>query len=469
MLGLVVISTCSAILAGLFVKKILDWTSVEAQITWSEFLIGSLIISIIVAPATCYIGWKVARSNNLSFNEYWNGWEVEAIEEVTVCTRDGPCTHEYSCDPYLVMETYSCNCDDDGCDTCTRLVTKYHDCPYATHEYDYLISTTLGKYSVGSNHFANNPKKWRPGKAIPSGIPKGPPKLWKECKARIKAGNPGPVTKRAVYDNYILASEQTILKQYSDLVDQYKADNLLPAVVHNVHTWYLADKVSFVGFAPENEKEWQETLMYFNASLGTELQGDLHLVITQDGAIGSNPDAYLIALKAYWQNEEDWGDDAISKNSIIVVLGTEDGQTVSWARAVTGMPLGNEELLLAVRNKLKGVNLTPSDVLGKVEGEFYTRESDGKLKVRGIGEGGVLRRIVWGLDEPTTSYERISMTGEDEDDAGRGFLYLDTEIQPKKGQKTTIVVVTFIMSMLVWTVFAFIGESRRRGSYSSSW
>jgi hypothetical protein len=470
MFGLIVLSVGAALVAGLVVKLALDSSRGELLISWTELGIGMAIISLIVAPLTSRIGWSIAKRDLLSYNEYRNGWETRVVEQEIACSRDGPCIHTYQCDPYR-CNPRDCNCrclsrDENGyctsrgCDTCWD--TCHHDCPYATHEFNYIVVTTVGNFTIGDHHFAAFPVEWRPGGGIPGDVPRGAPRFWLDAKARIDAGLPGPVTKRARYDNYILASERTILKQHSDMIEQYLDAEALPPVHQRIYDFYYADKASFVGFTPGDAEAWQTVLMGFNAALGSELGGDLHLVIAQDPTISSNPDAYTLALKAYWQSSDVWGDDCLSKNGILVVIGTGDGQTVSWARAETGMPLGNEQMRVAIRNALEGVDLAPQSVLGKVEGEFYVREQDGKLAVHGIGDGGALRTILWGLDDPETKFVPVSMTADDPGDVAGGFLYLDSEIQPKPGQRAAIVVAAFIFSSIVWVVLALVGERRRR-------
>ena len=470
MLLLTALSVAAALVAGLIVKAVLDRSGGDRRITRTELLIGMGIISLFVAPLASWAGWSIARKSLLSFRQYTNGWETEAVEEVLTCSRDGPCIHEYDCDPYR-CEPHDCNCrctarDEAGqctsksCETCWNTCT--HDCPYATQEFTYTVGTTIGDYTIGAHHFAEFPVEWRAGSGFPEDVPRGAPRFWLEAKARIDAGSPGPATKRVWYDNYILASERTILKQYSSMIDDYREADLLPPVPRRVHDFYFADKVSFVGFAPGDEAAWQTALMTLNAALGSELEGDLHLVIVQDARVSSNPDAYILALKAYWQDSSVWGDDCLSKNGIVAVLGTRDSETVSWARAETGMPLGNERLRVAIRSELDGVELTPRAVLGDVRGGFYTRGKDGERQVRSMGQGGALRTILWGLDDPATRFVQTSMTGDEAGSAGGGFLYLGSEIQPRAGQKVGIVVVTFFLSCFVWVVFAFAGGRRRR-------
>lgn len=465
MFTLVAVAVLLAIVAGLIVKFALDWMESEMRVTWTEFAIVAVVVTVVVAPLTGWAGWSIAKGNVLSFNEYWNGWELAATVQETVCTRDGWCSYEYSCDPYTVTESYSCG--EDNKETCYRTVTKYHDCPYATAEYTYSVATTLGDYVIDNHVFAENPVEWRAGSGIPAGVQRGPSAFWLEAKTRCDAGRPGPVTKRMTYDNFILASDKTILRQYSDMIEAYKAQGLLPPVQAGIDGLYYALKVQFVDYQPSDPIAWQMALMYLDAALGTELQGDLHLVIVQNDTVSVNPDAYIIALKAYWQDPALWGDNAISKNSIIVAIGT-DGQTVGWARATTGMPLGNEHMTVAIRNNLKGVELTPEAVLGSVKGELYVKTYDDgsqKTKVRGIGESGALRRILWGLDDPQTKFVRVSMTANDPGDVGGGFLYLDSEIEPTGGQKAVTVIAAFLLSCIGWVVAAAVGEEGRRRYY----
>jgi hypothetical protein len=458
MLGLMILSVLAALIAGLSVKLALDRLRRPMQITWKELWIGMAIVSVAVAPLACWAGWSMARANVLSFEEYRNGWELEAVEEIVPCEVNGRCRYVYECHCRDVCRSR----DADG--DCTHWDEECDECPYFNFERNVYIRTTLGDFPIA----------WLAPEAYlverkTSGMPPGfgpddytVPQFWLDCQARVESGRPGPVTKRTRYDNYILASDRTILKQHSGMIDHYWEARLLPPIQFATYDHYHADKVSFVGQRAEDERAWQTALSYLNAALGCELRGDLHLVILRDPDGVVDPDAYALALKAHWQNPDVWGDDCLGHNGIVVVLGTADGETVAWARAQTGMPLGNEHLMVAIRNELPGAPLTPESVIGPVRGAFYTRESDGELTVRGTGESGALRRILWGLDDPQTRFVRVSMTANDPDDVGGGFLYLDSEIQPKAGQKLAIVMVTFLLTSMVWVVAAFAGEKRRR-------
>lgn len=456
MLAVVAISVVCAAFAGLVVKWYLDHTDHQLEITWLEFGLGMLAAVFVVAPLTAWLGWKIAVNSLVDYREYWNGWETAAIAEPIRCTRDGPCAHEYDCDPYIVMVSYSCNCDDKGnCSTCTRPETRYHDCPYVTVETNYSIDTTLGGYSINTHRFPENPQasRWRASHSIPEHVIRragaGEPPFWTAAKARLDSGAPGPVCKRMSYENYILASERTILKQYSGDVQKFRDAGLFPELTHDVYDFYLADKAYFVGWKPDDPRAWQSSLRYLNAALGTEFEGDLHLVIAQSDAVAGNPDAYVNALRAHWHDTERYGRDAFAKNAIAVVVGTNDGVSIEWARAFTGMPIGNEALTTAVRNELK-----------KTELDFE----------KFIGAGSVLRKILWGIGNPDTRFQRISMAARDETDKGSGYLYLRDEIQPTTGQLVVIGIVVFILCGGLWLAAAVVGErmshgSRSRGSF----
>ncbi len=468
MLGLVLIVGMITAVVGLVVKYFLDLSDTEQEITWLEYGLALGVILTVMLPLTVKVGWDMAKEANLSFNEYWNGWELQAVAQPITCTRDGPCAWEYSCDPYYVLVTYSCNCDKNGCDVCTRLERRTHDCPYVKVETTYVVKTTLEDFVIAKHRLPDDPNShlWRdrnipPGVMDAAGV--GAPQFWLEAQARCDSGNPGPVTVRRQYDNYLLAADQTILNQYSADIEMYLKAGLLPPVANTVKDFYLAEKVSFVGYKPSDPAAWQQAIGYLNAGLGNELQGDLHLVIVQNDAISLNPDSYLFAIKAYWQDKNVWGDNTLSKNGIIVVLGTNDGESVAWARSITGMPVGNEYLIeyLNHPSTWSGVSLTPEAVLGEVHGQYHL-SVENELEVRALHGSGVLEDALWGISNPLTGFQRVSMTSEESGDVGPGFTYWASQIQPTGGQKWTIGVVAFFVSLLAWVAVALLGERYRR-------
>ncbi len=454
MVILVLLTVIMAGLAGLAMKKILEMQHARGQISWREFYIG-MAATPVLAVLVAWAGWSMARHSNMTFSEYWNGWETAAVKTSIICKEDGRCRWDYDCHPYIVMVSYSCNCDkNNNCSTCYRPETRYHSCPYVAQEYNYSVQSTLGSFQIASNVFPDDPQRHRwpeePRQVIPqyvisqAGV--GDPPYWLEVKRRMDANAPGPVSMKHDYPNYILASERTLMKQYSSDIEDYRKANVLPDLPKKIQGFYTTDKIRFVGFVPVDVMQWKRNLEYLNAALGSQLQGDLMVVIVKNALVSGNPDRYVLALKAYWQDKVSQGHEALPKNALVIAMGTDDGQTVSWSRGFTAMPMGNEKLTVTLRDGLKGLLLKPEAILGPA---FSFRDVHGIHYPPEGTTAAALPSLLWGRDDPTTKFQRISMSGKD---GNGGFLYLKGEIQPTSGQTWAIAIVTFLFCMLVWVV-----------------
>lgn len=462
-----------AILAGLGVKLILTKRGGQEQITNSEFLIGVLVIILVIAPLVGYFGWELARANQVTYNEYWNGWETAAERTDYRCTEDGPCNWTYDCHPYLVYVHRSCtNSNGKGTHECGGYETRYHQCPYVNIESTYNVDTTLGSYTISAHRFPDNPQahRWDNGERIPEGVISragtGIPKFWDEVWQRVSAGTPGPATTRKEYKNYILASDKTILKQHSSDIGRYQKQGLLPPVVSSVSGYYDADKVHFVGYRTQNTAVWQHLLQRLNAALGKERQGDVQIVVVESDVVSIDPDTYALALKASWQDMKIFGKDAFSKNGIGIIIGTKDGNTVAWARAFTGMPLGNEQMVVALQSALKGQPLDPVVILGQIDTTSVVSKSSNRvsLSISKTSHSGIIAPILWGDNDKSLRFTRLGMTGKGSGQ-GSGFLYLYSEISPTDEQRWWIAITTFLLACMFWVAAAvfdmsFTGRSR---------
>lgn len=451
---------------GYGIKYFLDYRESEYRITPVEYIAGALICGLLVVPLTLHFGTKWAKASKLTYYEFWGGFEREAQWDKTACSKDGGCQNSYNCDPYTHTHTRSVpNADGKGSHLETYTETHYHHCPYVDQEWTFRVDTTLGDYTVAAGWFPDNPEAHRwTGKGWErhglSGFHSGIPQVWAEAKARIDSGYPGGAQAVKTYDNYILASQRSILKRYGKLADGYLKQGLLPKPVSDTVNEYQANKVYFVGTAPENRAEWQEAALRFTGALGTEKQGDLHLVIVNDARV-QDEDDYINGLMAYWQGKQ-LGKHAVSKNAVVVVLGTHDGKYVAWARAATGMPRGNEAFTLEVKNKLSTgkVALDPIVILGKPK--VTHMEVFGKKKAVVTHTSSVLEQVVWG----DKGFTRLSMTCNDPDEKCVGFKYLKNEIQPSSGQKFVMLLVALLLSLLIWSVFVALGPvSYARSEY----
>lgn len=439
------------------------------QVSIVPVLISFALLSFGVNPLVYHVGSEISKTQASTFNEYWNGYETAAMKDVRECAYNGSCHHTYSCDPYTVPVTST---DSKGNVTITY-ETRWNSCPVSTQETSYYIHSTIDKKNpfVVARNLMTGPEYRAHERTIPGGR-QGDPALWTEAKARIESGNPGPVTAVKDYQNYILASQDDLYENYSDRIEDLQEDNLLPAPSSGVHSLYQATKAYKVGNANVPLfGDYVTDLSYLNGAIGGELYGDLHVVFAPEDIEGGKDD-YANAVLAYWQSEE-LKRNAISKNSIIVVIGaSKDGQKVSWAKAMTGMPIGNEGLLVQIASDLKDKPLD-KNLLGRPSYDI------GAKSVR--HSEGVLENILWGVNK----FERVSMSANEEDDKGAGFMYLRDQLKPSGWAVFWISFVNLLIGGLVLfgamlllasetlpsTVFSWKGsksESSRYAGYSSS-
>lgn len=384
-------------------------------------LMGAIVICGI-NPAVYNAGKNIYQNQTSKFNEYWNGFETAAYANETTCVKDGSCRNTYQCDPYLVTVMHTTTVPDGKGGTTTQsypvVETHYHDCPYSTQETSYYVDSTIETFTIARSVMTGEPFRAYE-RSIPGGR-QGAPQAWVEAKNRVDAGKPGPVTVVKPYKNYILASQDEFFEKYSDQVDSLKEKNLLPTPANGTYLSYYADKAYRVGdvnLAPDAFIKFKTDLAYLNGAMGDDLQGDLHVVFVASD-VETGKDDYLNALMAYWQSEE-LERNALSKNAVVVVLGiSEDGKKVDWAKAETGMPIGNEALFTAIASKMKDAPVD-ENLLGRPSYNISTGEI--------VHSKGLLETVLWG----ESGFERVSMTANEEGDNGTGFEYLLAGMNPE--------------------------------------
>ncbi len=417
----------------------------ELQISLRELILGT-IISVTVLLLFSPLTERLIINNRTKYYEFWNGYETAAIDSQTKCERDGQCTYTYNCDAYWATETYYTYDEDGNSESHTRIVRKYHKCPHVQVEHRYSIQTTLGTTKIDGTYADQDRKPWRNGESDVHAVPLGAPEFWKQAKARIEAGRNGGVTEVHTYKNFLLASDQTILKSYSDDVEYYKSKNLLPDHTRNykdpIYLYYLADKFRPVQLAV-NTVEWNEYLNRLNGYLGKELQGDVHMVAVNAETIDSR-DRYSQSVFAYWKSDA-FGKRALSKNTIGIVVGVESG-IVKWARATSGMPVGNEALLLDIQNQLVDNEFNPDKVIGIPRGT-------GKQFSPG---DGTLAQVLWGKNK----FVRPCMECIEENQDG--YRYLRVDISISGSQRFWIIFFGTIISIVIWSIFLYVDDRYMR-------
>ncbi len=451
--GLIIASVVGGIIFGaMFLLK--D----EFKLTTKEIpiLAGVLIVLVIVTSA---IGYRVAVNNNLTYHEFWGGFEVNVSQQVYYCHESntdggstGGCAHYYNGDSYQVwVQSESCHTDKKGREHChdtSHWETRYRQIPYTSIETSYIVNTTLGDFTIGSHWLPSDPQAYRVEprhswmESIPSDLPYGIPSFWLGAKARIASGNPGPVTVEKNYQNYILASQDTILHKYSPWIAKFQKENLLPDINHSVYDFYYLNRVYAVGSVNLGDvNAWQASMNKFDAAMGATLQGNLYLVVVPASAI-SDPHQYVMSLAAYWQSKK-FGKYALSKNGVIVVVGTNNNKTVAWAVATTGMPGGNAMMLLDIQNELKGVALTPQALLGNPTASISQAKTSYTIGLK--NNDGALAKIIFGPD----AFKRVHMG---KSSPTSGYMYLKGQIVPTFWQQFWILFTITILSGIAWGI-----------------
>ena len=469
MLTLALYVIISALVAGVVTAVLLARFHPYRRITKFEYVTGAIAICAILVPITSWVGWKIAQSSNLTFHENWNGWESSATRELIKTARDGPGRWTYDCDPYTVIVSYECG-DSKNPRTCYRTETRYHECPYTTYELNYTAGTTLGSYTVETNRLPEDPDKhrWRLSVPVPQYIQQragvGEPSLWRALRERLQQGHPAPVTTRNDYENFVLASDDSLFRKHSADIAGYETKGLLPKLARGLSGFVNPPRCFVIGNVP-NANGWSQALAYTNASLG-QIQCDLYIVVTNDKFIGDNPDRYMLALQAYMLDPARQGKDALAKNTVVVLMGTNDGKTVDYARAFTGMPRGNENVTVALTDQLHGLPFSHELLLGQPSSTAQSSQSNvaddsffssvatrWNISVMRQAQDapGIIPRILTGKDIQGVQFRRISMTGKD---GKGGYLYLKNDVRISREQEWYIGITAFFISCLMWVLFA---------------
>lgn len=452
MLELVIMGSIITLIVGAVWKHYLDSTGSQYRITRNEFVAASVVMLLIVIPLTSFVGVKMAINNQVVFQENRGGYEVSAEIVRTACYRDGSMKHYYMGDRERVWVDTSYTDSKGKRHKQGHYKTVDHRIPYTTEEWTFVVKTTLGDYTIADRNLPTNPNlyRYRWLVNVPGHLPAGVPDRWQQVKDRLDRGEYGPVTARFPYDNYVLASQKSILRRYSDSIGKYRASGQLPRLNSSIYDFYFSDRVYGVGVSAG--KDWQEAINRFNAAFGHFRQGDLHLVLIEAGKI-SNPDNYINALAAYWQSPE-FEKDAFAKNGVLVVLGVDATGKIVWARATTGMPMGNERMLLELSQVLPGQMAVPEAVLGSPRAVMH----NGSLSVSLTD--GALEKLFW--TQP--GFQRVRM--KEHPGSGNGFAYLMRELEPTTGQKVLILFFVMFFAGVAWGCCVYYGTPvYRRGGY----
>jgi hypothetical protein len=440
---------CLAVVAAGFV-----WLAYKATHRTSQLavvVVGLALVIVGLGFATYPVAHNIAKASAVGgYQQTLNGSIVAADVSVASCRKvkedagGSNCKRTIRCDSYTDQETYT-ETDSKGKTVVkTRLVTKYYDCPVMSEEYTYTLTAVAyhsfsfvvadSIFGPGSRSLVDStisllttaPDQLYRAQQVAASTPNAPPEQWLRAKAALEQGDSEPATVPDTYDNFILGSEQEDANDYSGDILELRNAGLLPDHTANladpIHDLYRADKVSFVGVDPGNQAVWQDAVMRFNAAFGTLKQGDLHMVVLRASALpaGIAPEDYLRALKAHWQ--ADLGKNAFPKNAVALVVAVDDqAKTIKWARATTGMPIGNNTLSVALQSRLLDAPFDPETLFGQTRAQVNQQGGDYQVSYT-VGQGTIPRVAI---TEEHSAFKRACMSCDDDDEQGEvGFVSL---------------------------------------------
>jgi len=247
---------------------------------------------------------------NVIYTEFWNGIVISK-------TRD-----KVSC-----QHSYSCNCDDDGCDTC-------YDHPY---DFSYFVHDSAEQ-------------KYEIARIDPQG--KKIPERWEE----VKVGD--STTSKHYYENYIKASKGSLFKREA----KYEEISV-PAYPGTVSDYYKCNKIIADNVVVSNLDNYQYQLSDLNGKLGPTKECNIIIVLVKKQSRN-----FYYALNQQWEGG--------NKNDIIIIISVDDSNTIEWSDIIClaesdlfRVKLRNQILDIKTLDMSKILEVTKSNVL-----KYYQRK-----------------------------------------------------------------------------------------------
>ena len=314
--------------------------------------------------------------------KYSKVWDTEILNgQVVSKSRDVvPCEHSYECNCYT---TENCEEDSHGHEDCTE---ERHCSTCYEHPYDvsWCAQTNLGDICINrlDSQGLEEPPRWD----------------------IIKPGDPVAVSKN--YVNYILAANYSIFHE-KNIISQ----KMLDAIPNypEIYDYYNINRVIPIGIKLDNLNYWNKSLSIILEKLGPAKQANIIMVLVK------GPDQeWAAAIKNKWMGAK--------KNDIIITIGVEDDQSISWTNISA---------------------LTDSQI-------FKVTLKDDINNIGSIKDPDSLFSII---DKDTNSFfKRKSM---------KDFLYLKSEIDPSNGVLIFLWILSAGGSLIVLGTFIFINEEEK--------
>jgi hypothetical protein len=253
---------------------------------------------------------------------------LKAAQTSDVRVQNGEITSKHQ-DRVSCSHSYQCRCRQVSTGTKGETRRECDTCYEHTHDYDWVLVTTVGDLKV--------PRVDRQGRHEP-------PRF-----SSATAGDPVAVTER--WSNPIKGAPHSVFR--GDVAEDDPMREGTPAYPSDVEDIHHLDRVFAVrGAVLEHDAAtWNARLAESLKAIGREKRGNAVVVLTGDA-----DRSYANVLERLWLRGK--------SNDTVVVVGVQDGK-VSWAESFGWSQ--NPRLYVDLRNDLAGLAATPDAILPVVE------------------------------------------------------------------------------------------------------
>ena len=262
------------------------WPFIAKAIWHQEITTGEVLANVLTVFCIGMLGYGISTSLNSRDVEILNG-------EVTKKIRDEVhCRHSYKCHCY---ET--CSTDSQGHRSCTEHCSTCYDHDF---DVDWDVHSNLGSWTIDTidRQGLKEPPRW----------------------TVVKAGDPVSMTNS--FENLVKASQSSLFntEQVAKELAKYKGG--FPGYPANVYDYYKHNKLVLVGLSlPKAETDkWNYLLANSAKKLGPKWRANPLVVLVK-----GQPADYANALEMAWLGGK--------LNDVVLVVGTDTGKDVKWARA----------------------------------------------------------------------------------------------------------------------------------------
>lgn len=222
----------------------------------------------------------------------------------------------YSCNPHSVRS----GTDSKGNATYT---TEYDTC-YRDHwTTEWTVASTVGSFQIDKIDRTNS-SAW----SVP------------DPQKYVVTVIGEPASRKHIYQNYIQAVPNSLFAAVNGSTMAKFAGKLPEYPLEIYDTWKI-NRVVQVGVSLPDVAMWNQDISNMLRELGPQRQANVIVVIVKE----TDPN-YAEALRDHWEG--------VNKNDVVLVMGTEDGQTIAWNKVISWTK--NELFKIELQDRVSDLN-----------------------------------------------------------------------------------------------------------------